>query len=124
MFGKMSPMRSISPDCETPVSLESSISWETAVSHFIRVEDIYSSPRAGSGSVPQFSLGILFPHVEVEDVVVAGPVICCNRMSSRIQSFGSEGLPIMAKALGSLKPIRSNGSVCCLPRFSITWTYL
>ena len=89
MFGKMSPMRSISPDCETPVSLESSMSWETAVSHFIRVEDIYSSPRAGSGPVPQFSLGILFPNVEVEDVVVAGSIVRCNRMSSRFQSFGS-----------------------------------
>lgn len=63
------------------------MSWEMAVSHFICVEDIYSSPRAGSGSVPQFSLGILFPNVKVEDVIVAGSIVCCNRISSRIQSF-------------------------------------
>lgn len=89
MFGKMSPMRSISPDCEKPVSLDPSISWETAVSHFIRVKDIYSSPRAGSSSVPQFSLGILFPNIEVEEVVVARSIVRCNRINFRIRSFAS-----------------------------------
>lgn len=66
-------MRSISPVCSSTISHLRGI--RLAVYHLVRIEHVYRSPRAGPSPLPQFNPWVLFPNIEVEDVVITGTVI-------------------------------------------------
>lgn len=56
--------------------------------HLIRIENIHSSLGAGARPVPEFCLGVLFPHIQMEYMVVARAVVSDDRECIRfVESY-------------------------------------
>ena len=76
------------------------------ITSYIGVEDVLSGLHTRTRAIPYFCFGVLGADIEVKVVVVVGSLFwgAINCMSLSRGDGSDDGVPIMARASGSLKP--------------------